>query len=64
MVRQMAERMENAYEEMMRDRNGHAETAALTALASSMGQLPAARPSCSSRRACRCRRPSKPSSAP
>ena len=32
--------MENAYEEMMRDRNGHAETAALTALASSMGSLP------------------------
>ena len=39
-LRRMAERMENAYEEMMRDRNGHAETAALTALASSMGQLP------------------------
>ena len=37
---EMAERMENTYEEMMRDRNGHAETAALTALASSMGSLP------------------------
>jgi hypothetical protein len=36
----MAERMENTFEEMMRDRNGHAETAALTALASSMGSLP------------------------
>lgn len=39
-LQEMAERMENAYEEMMRDRNGHAETAALTALAGSMGQLP------------------------
>ena len=39
-VREMAERMENAYEEMMSDRNGQLETAALTALASSMGALP------------------------
>jgi VWFA-related protein len=39
-LQEMAERMENTYEEMMRDRNGHAETAALTALASSMGSLP------------------------
>jgi VWFA-related protein len=37
---EMAERMENYYEEMMRDRNGHFETAALTALASAMGALP------------------------
>jgi VWFA-related protein len=39
-IQDMAERMENAYQEMMHDRNGHAETAALTALASSLGQLP------------------------
>jgi VWFA-related protein len=39
-VRRMVERMENTYAEMMRDRNGHAETAALTALASSLGALP------------------------
>jgi VWFA-related protein len=39
-MREFAERMEQAYEEMMRDRNGHAETAALTALASSLGRLP------------------------
>ena len=36
----MAERMENTYEELMRDRNGHMETAALTALATSMGAIP------------------------
>ncbi len=39
-LQEMAERMENSYQEMMADRNGHAETAALTALASSMGNLP------------------------
>jgi VWFA-related protein len=39
-IRVMAERMENAYEEMMRDRNGHLESAALTALAGGMGSLP------------------------
>ncbi len=39
-LHEMPERMENVYEEMMRDRDGHAETAALTALASSMGSLP------------------------
>jgi VWFA-related protein len=35
-----AERMEQAFEEMVRDRDGHIETAALTALASSLGALP------------------------
>jgi VWFA-related protein len=40
LFRRMAERMENSFEEMMRDRNGHLETAALTALASSLGALP------------------------
>jgi VWFA-related protein len=39
-MREFAERMENAYEEMMRDRNGHLESAALTALVSAMGGLP------------------------
>jgi VWFA-related protein len=39
-LQDMAERLENTFEEMMRDRNGHAETAALTALASSLGSLP------------------------
>ena len=63
-LRRMAERMENAYEEMMRDRNGHAETAALTAWRAAWASSPAARPSCSSRRACRCQRRSRPSSAP
>jgi VWFA-related protein len=37
---ELAERMERSFEEMMRERNGHAESAALTALASSMGSLP------------------------
>jgi VWFA-related protein len=40
MIQRLSEHMERAYEEMMRDRNGHAETAALIALAASMGSLP------------------------
>ncbi len=40
MVQRLGEHMERAYEEMMRDRNGHVETAALTALATAMGALP------------------------
>jgi VWFA-related protein len=39
-VQRLGEHMERAYEEMMRDRNGHAESAALTALATAMGSLP------------------------
>jgi VWFA-related protein len=37
---ELAQNMEAVYEEMMRDRNGHAESAALISLASSMGALP------------------------
>jgi len=40
MVQRLGEHMERAYEEMMRDRNGNAETAALTALVTAMGSLP------------------------
>src|SRR4029453_8714661 len=40
MVQRLGEHMERAYEEMMRDRNGNVETAALTALATAMGALP------------------------
>ena len=40
LLQEAAQRMENFFEEMMRDRNGHAETAALTALAGSLGALP------------------------
>jgi VWFA-related protein len=40
MVQRLAEHMERAYEEMMRDRNGNVEAAALTALATAMGSLP------------------------
>jgi VWFA-related protein len=39
-VQRLGEHMERAYEEMMRDRNGNAESAALTALATAMGSLP------------------------
>jgi VWFA-related protein len=39
-LQEAAQRMENFFEEMMRDRNGHAEMAALTALAGSLGALP------------------------
>jgi VWFA-related protein len=39
-MREAAERMEQFFDEMMRDRNGHAEMAALTALAGSLGGLP------------------------
>ena len=62
---EMAERMEHAYEEMMRDRNGHVETrGADRARRPAWAASPAARPSCSSRRASRCRRRSRRSSAP
>jgi VWFA-related protein len=40
MARRMAESMERSFEEMMRERNGHAESAALTALVAAMGSLP------------------------
>ena len=40
MVQRLGEHMERAYEEMMRDRNGNAESAALTALVTAMGSLP------------------------
>ena len=40
MVQRLSEHMERAYEEMMRDRNGNAESAALTALVTAMGSLP------------------------
>jgi VWFA-related protein len=37
---EMAERMEQAFEEMVRDRDGHVESAALISLASGLGSLP------------------------
>ena len=40
MLFELAERMEQSFEEMVRDRDGHAESAAMIALASSMGTLP------------------------
>jgi VWFA-related protein len=39
-MQRYAEAIERSYEEFMRDRNGHAETAALTAIASAIGALP------------------------
>jgi VWFA-related protein len=39
-MQRYAEALERSYEEFMRDRNGHAETAALTAIASAIGALP------------------------
>jgi VWFA-related protein len=39
-IQRLGEHIERAYDEMMRDRNGHAESAALTALATAMGALP------------------------
>ncbi len=36
---ELAQNMETVFEEMMRDRNGHIETAALVSLATSMGRL-------------------------
>ncbi|MEO5819098.1 MAG: VWA domain-containing protein, partial [Vicinamibacteraceae bacterium] len=40
MAQRLGEHMERAYEEMMRDRNGNVESAALTALVTAMGALP------------------------
>ena len=40
LLMELAQNMENTFEEMMRDRNGHAESAALISLATSMGSLP------------------------
>lgn len=40
MLFELGERMEQSFEEMVRDRDGHAESAAMIALASSMGVLP------------------------
>jgi VWFA-related protein len=37
---ELAQNMETVFDEMMRDRNGHIETAALISLATSMGRLP------------------------
>ena len=39
-IQRLSEHMERAYEEMMRDRNGNAESAALTAVVTAMGSLP------------------------
>ena len=40
MLYEMSERMEQSFQEMVRDRDGQADTAALIALASSLGRLP------------------------
>ncbi len=40
MLQKVADRMERSFEEMMSDRSGHAETAALTALVGSLSLLP------------------------
>ena len=45
--------MERAYGEMVRDRNGHIESAALTSLSPGSAACPAARPWCCSRKASR-----------